>query len=568
MQIDLLITNVHIYNHVQKQFNFGNVAVLNGKFLYSGEKGEESFQAKDVVDGQGKYMVPGLIDIHLHIESTMVTPPTFSYGLIQNGVTTVVADPHEMANVFGITGIQEMIRMGKQCVADIFYGIPSSVPATAFETTGGVIDIAEIDQLVQEKQVICLGEVMDYAKIITEPESKINRIVRHVREKHPHLPIEGHCPKLMDWELSQFIYAGIDSDHTHQTIEGMEERMRLGMFIELQEKSMTAEIIQHLVSHDRSEHFCFVTDDVMPDTFVAKGHLNDLLKKAVSMGMRPEDAIYAGTVTPSRRMRMYDRGMIAPNKLADFILLGDLTSFEIQQVYKNGQKVYDPAEPYEQPEVTNAFPAAFYQSVKRDKLGPDDFVISAPVTNVQVSCRVMMVSDGSTFTKELEDQIKVCDGKLQWEESSYNVIGVFERYGINGNKALGLIGGDTIKRGAIASTYSHDNHNLLVVGKNSEDALLAANTIIENQGGFCAVEDGKILSLMKLPVGGILSEEPLMEVARQMAELRQAMESLGYKHYNPIMSFSTHSLPVSPDLKITDLGLVDVNKGQVVSLFV
>lgn len=567
MQIDLLITNVHIYNHVQKQFMLGNVAVLNEKFLYSGEKGEELFQAKDVVDGQGKYMIPGLIDIHLHIESTMVTPPTFSYGLIQNGVTTVVADPHEMANVFGIVGIQEMIRMGKQCVADIFYGIPSSVPATAFETTGGVIDIAEIDQLVQEKQVICLGEVMDYAKVITEPGSKINRIVRHVREKYPHLPIEGHCPKLMDWELSQFIYAGIDSDHTHQTIEGMEERMRLGMFIELQEKSMTAEIIQHLVSHDRSEHFCFVTDDVMPDTFVEKGHLNYLLKKAISLGMRPEDAIYAGTVTPARRMRMYDRGMIAPHKLADFILLGSLTSFEIQQVYKNGRKVYDQAEPYEQPKSAHTFPAGFYQSVQREKLMADDFVISAPVESGDVPCRIMIVSDGSTFTKQEVDQIHVRGGKLQWEESKYNVIGVFERYGLNGNQALGLIGGDTIKRGAIASTYSHDNHNLLVVGKNRQDAMLAANTIIENQGGFCVVEDGKILSFMKLPVGGILSEEPLLEVARQMKELRQAMESLGYHHYNPIMSFSTHSLPVSPDLKITDLGLIDVNKGQVVSLF-
>lgn len=568
MQVDLFINNVRVYNHVQKCFERGNVAILNGKFLYSGKKGAENFQAKEVIDGKERFMVPGLIDIHLHIESTMVTPPTFSYGLIQNGVTTIVADPHEMANVFGVRGIQEMIRMGEECVADIYYGIPSSVPATAFETTGGAIDIAEIDELVKEERVICLGEVMDYMKVITEPNSKTNRIVRHVREQYPHLPIEGHCPKLMGTELCSFIYAGIDSDHTQQTIPGMEERMRMGMFIELQEKSMTPEIMQYLIQHDRSEHFCFVTDDVMPDTFVEKGHLNHLIKKAIASGMKPEDAIYAGTVTPAKRMRMYDRGVIAPNKIADFMLLGDLASFDIQTVYKEGQKVYDQAEPYDQPVITHTFPQDFYESIKRGNVEANDFVISAPIQSGEVSCRVIMVADGTTFTKELIDQVEVRGGQLEWEASKYCVIGVFERYGINSNKALGLIGGDTIKHGAIASTYSHDNHNLLVVGKNKQDALLAANTIIENQGGFCVVEDGKILSFVKLPVGGILSEEPLEEIARQMRELRQAMKNLGYKHYNPIMSFSTHSLPVSPDLKITDLGLIDVNKGEVVSLFV
>ncbi len=329
MQTDLLITDVHVYSHTLKSFVHGNVAVLNGKFLYIGGKGEESFPATEVVAGKDRYMIPGLIDIHLHIESTMVTPPTFSHGLIPNGVTTIVADPHEMANVFGLKGIQEMIRMSKDCVADIFYGIPSSVPATTLETTGGVIGISEIDELVKEKQVICLGEVMDYAKVISEPNSKINQIVRHVKKNYPHLPIEGHCPKLMDVELTSFIFAGIDSDHTQQTIAGMDERMRLNMFIELQEKSMTKEIIQYLAEQNRGEYFCFVTDDVMPDSFVEKGHLNHLVKKAILLGLRPEDAIYASTVTPAKRMRMYDRGLIAPNKIADFLLIENLETFDI-----------------------------------------------------------------------------------------------------------------------------------------------------------------------------------------------------------------------------------------------
>ncbi|MCK1993438.1 amidohydrolase family protein [Peribacillus muralis] len=568
MQTDLLISDVLVYSHTLKSFVHGNVAVLNGKFLYIGEKGKESFQANEVVAGQDRYMIPGLIDIHLHIESTMVTPPTFSHGLIPNGVTTIVADPHEMANVFGMKGIQEMIRMSKDCVADIFYGIPSSVPATTLETTGGVIGISEIDELVKEKQVICLGEVMDYAKVISEPNSKINQIVRHVKENYPHLPIEGHCPKLMDVELSSFIFAGIDSDHTQQTIAGMNERMRLNMFIELQEKSMNKEIIQYLAEQNRGEYFCFVTDDVMPDSFVEKGHLNHLVKKAILLGLRPEDAIYASTVTPAKRMRMYDRGLIAPNKIADFLLIENLEKFDIQQVYKNGQKVFDQTQTYKKEKPMTTFPDEFYQSIKIPSLTLEDFTIHTHAERGKVACRVMVVSDGTTFTKEVVDLLQVKDKQLQWEESKHCLVGVFERYGINGNKALGLVSGDTIKKGAIASTYSHDNHNLLVVAKNKKDAQLAANTIIENQGGFCIAEDGKVLSFLKLPVGGILSEAPLDQVAREMKELRKAMESLGYKHYNPIMSFSTHSLPVSPELKITDLGLVKVNESEIVPLII
>ncbi|MFC7392293.1 adenine deaminase [Scopulibacillus cellulosilyticus] len=568
MNIDLFIKNVKVYNHSFKKFIQGNVAISAGKFFYIGKKDMNAFEPKEVIDGKGRFMIPGLIDIHLHIESTMVTPSTFSYGIIKNGVTTIVAEPHEMANVFGIRGIQEMIDKSDHCTADILYGIPSSVPATQFETTGGAIDIMEIDELAKNESVACLGEIMDYMDVITKPDCKTNRIVRHVKNNYPHLPIEGHCPKLMDEDLSRFIFAGIDSDHTHQTIEGMEERIRLGMFIEIQEKSMTPEIIQHLVEHDYGEHFCFVTDDVMPDSFVDQGHLNHIVRKAIKMGMKPEDAIYASTVTPAKRMRLYDRGMIAPNKIADFLLVNDIQSLDIDQVFKNGIKVYDYKEKYEQEFQSKQFPADFYESIKLAPLNTEDLNIKAPVNNGNVSCRIMTISDGSTFTKEKIADLQVINSQLDWENSPFCLIGVFERYGINGNKALGLVGGDTIKRGAIATTYSHDNHNLLVVGKNKEDIILAANTVIENQGGYCVVENGKVLSFLKLPVGGILSEEPLEQIAAEMKKLRQAMKGLGYKHYNPIMSFSTQSLPVSPELKITDLGLVKVNESKVVDLFV
>ncbi|MGG4501016.1 adenine deaminase C-terminal domain-containing protein [Paenibacillus polymyxa] len=568
MRADKMILQVKVYNSYYKTFEEGNVAILDGKFMYIGQRGLESFEAAEIVEGHGKYMIPGLIDIHLHIESTMVTPATFSYGLIRNGVTTIVPEPHEMANVFGLEGIQEMMEASKDCVADMFYGIPSSVPATPLETSGGEIDIPEIDALLQTGEMICLGEIMNYVDVIRDPESKTNRILRHVREHYPELIIEGHTPQLLDLDLHQLIYAGIGSDHTHQSIEGMKARMAAGMFIEIQEKSMTPEVMDYLIQEDVAQHFCFVTDDVMPDSFVERGHLNHIVSKAIGMGMKPEDAIYAATYTPAARMRMHDRGTIAPGKIADFVLLSDLEQFDVEQVYKDGLKVFDKFEEYHQAPVKSCFPAHFYQSVKLNPLTEQDFTVKLDVADGAHPCRIMMVKDGSTFTSERIAPAQVEQGELVWEHGEYGLIATFERYGKNGNRAYGLIGGDTIKRGAVATTYSHDNHNLLVVGHNKQDMILAANTVLSSQGGFCVVENGKVLSHLPLTVGGILTEGPLEMVAAHVKELRSALLSLGYRHYNPIMSLSTHSLPVSPALKITDHGLIDVNAGKVVSLIV
>ncbi|MDF2961968.1 MAG: adenosine deaminase [Paenibacillus sp.] len=568
MRVDLWIENVRIYNSYFKKFVDGNAAVLDGKFLYIGKQGAGSFEADDRLDGQGRYMIPGLIDIHLHIESTMVTPETFSHALIRNGVTTIVPEPHEMANVFGLDGVKEMIKASKDCTADMFYAIPSSVPATSMETTGGAIEIKDLDELLQSEPIICLGEIMNYVDIIKDPGCKTNQILNHIRTRYPHLIIEGHCPKLLDLDLHRVIYSGVDSDHTHQTIEGMEARIGAGMFIEIQEKSMTAEVMDYLLQHEVSEHFCFVTDDVMPDSFQRRGHLNHIVRKAIQMGMEPEKAIYASTFTPAKRMRLYDRGAIAPGKIGDFLLISNLNEMTIDQVFKNGRKVYDVSEPYSPQPRKATFPAHYYQSVNLRELHEEDFRVPAEQSDGRYACRVMMVKDGSTFTEEHHTEAEVRQGKLCWQESGYGLIATFERYGKNGNRAYGLIGGDTIKRGAVATTYSHDNHNLLVVGHNAEDMAMAANEVIKNQGGFCVVEDGKLLANLHLPVGGILTEAPLEETAAEVERLRKAMEALGYRHYNPIMSISTHSLPVSPALKITDYGLIDVNKGKVVPLIV
>ncbi|MBT2293550.1 adenine deaminase [Paenibacillus albidus] len=566
MTTDQLLLNVKVYNSYYKRFETANVAVKDGRFLYIGPLGAETFEAAERIDGEGRYMIPGLIDIHLHIESTMITPQTFSYGILRHGVTSIVPEPHEMANVFGVEGVHEMIRASRDCVVDMFYAIPSSVPATQLETTGGSIEIEDIDRLMATEKMICLGEVMNYVDVIRDPEGKSNRILQHIRSHYPQLVIEGHTPKLLDLDLHRLIYAGIDSDHTHQSIEGLSARIAAGMFIEIQEKSMTPEVMDYLIQHPVAEHFCFVTDDVMTDSLVATGHLDHLVRKAIAMGMLPEDAVYAATYTPAKRMKLGDRGVIAPNKVADFVLLSDLNSFELDSVYKRGVQVFDRRHPLPQRVEAPQFPAHFYESVKLDPVTPADFVVRPGLPDGPYGCRVMMVNNVSTFTEEKHGEVHVSGGLLEWQDSGYGLIATFERYGKNGNRAYGLIGGDTIKRGAIATTYSHDNHNLLVVGHNAEDMAVAANAVIASQGGFCVVCDSKVLAALDLPVGGILTEAPLAETAEKVLALRTAMESLGYNHYNPIMSISTHSLPVSPALKITDLGLIDVGAGKVVPL--
>ncbi len=565
MQVDTLVLNGTVFNSYFKQFRKENIAIKDGKFFYIGKKGQEFFQAREIVDATEKYIVPGLIDIHLHIESTMVTPATFSYGLIKNGVTTIIPEPHEMANVFGISGVKEMIKASKNEVVDMFYGIPSSVPATSMETTGGSIDIEDMEELLQTETIKCLGEIMNYYDVLTKPDCKTNQILDFVRENYPELIIEGHVPKLLDVELQGLAFAGVGSDHTHQTVEGMKERIGIGMFLEIQEKSMTPEVIEYLIENPVKEHFCFVTDDVMADSFQKRGHLNVLLKKAISMGLSIEDAIYACTYTPAQRMRMYDRGVIAPSKLADFVVVSNIADFSIDAVYKDGEKVFDKKLPYVQSARSKQFPASFYESVKLSPLHEEDFEVRIDTDKNSVTVRTIHVQNGSTFTEERQDTLAVKAGKLQWMDSSYCLVKTFERYGKNQNKAHGLIGGDILKRGAVATTYSHDNHNLLVVGKNKEDMQLAANEVIKNQGGICCVHNGEILSMVPLPVGGILSEEPLEVISAQVEELTIALKSIGYEHYNVIMSLSTLSLPVSPALKITDYGLIAVNEGKVVS---
>lgn len=570
MKVDLLVKNVKVFNSYLKKFKDGNIAILNNKFLYIDNNKNIEFEASSTIDGKNQYMIPGFIDIHMHIESSMMTPAPFCHHLSKNGVTTIVAEPHEIANVFGKKGIEAMIAAENSINTSIFYGIPSSVPSTSpdLETTGAILDFEEMKNLTSNPKVICIGEIMNYRKVIVDNSLDICKFIEYVKKNKPQYAIEGHCPKLLDLDLAKFLYLGINGDHTEHTFEEFVQRFENGMFMELQAKSISSELINYIKENNLYEHFAFVTDDTMPDTFLHKGHLNVVIKKAIQAGINIENAIYCATFTPARRMNLHDRGVIAPGKKADFLLIDNLKNLHITQTFIDGKEVYNINSEAKYIPTDYKFPEEFYQSVRVEKINEDIFQIPVNNKENEVNCRIIKVIDGSTRTTEIIEKLNVKNGYLDWENSPYMLIAVFERHGKNGNIGFGLVTGDCIKNGAIATTYAHDHHNLMVIGKNIKDMTKAINRIIELQGGICCVENEEILAEVPLPVAGILSEKTVQELGKEVEILREKMSQLGYKHYNPIMSLCTLSLPVSPALKITDKGLIDVNQGKIVNLIV
>ena len=570
MKVDLLVKNVKVFNSYLKKFKDGNVAILNNKFLYIDNNKNIEFEASSTIDGKNQYMIPGFIDIHMHIESSMMTPAPFCHHLSKNGVTTIVAEPHEIANVFGKKGIEAMIAAENSINTSIFYGIPSSVPSTSLdlETTGAILDFEEMKNLTSNPKVICIGEIMNYRKVIVDNSLDICKFIEYVKKNKPQYAIEGHCPKLLDLDLAKFLYLGINGDHTEHTFEEFVQRFENGMFMELQAKSISSELINYIKENNLYEHFAFVTDDTMPDTFLHKGHLNVVIKKAIQAGINIENAIYCATFTPARRMNLHDRGVIAPGKKADFLLIDNLKNLHITQTFIDGKEVYNINSEAKYIPTDYKFPEEFYQSVRVEKINEDIFQIPVNNKENEVNCRIIKVIDGSTRTTEIIEKLNVKNGYLDWENSPYMLIAVFERHGKNGNIGFGLVTGDCIKNGAIATTYAHDHHNLMVIGKNIKDMTKTINRIIELQGGICCVENEEILAEVPLPVAGILSEKIVQELGKEVEILREKMSQLGYKHYNPIMSLCTLSLPVSPALKITDKGLIDVNQGKIVNLII
>lgn len=580
-----LISQARIYNPYYQKFIPASLLLKGSNIEFCGPEEEipqeilAAIKAENFYKADNKRVVPGLIDIHMHIESSMMAPGPFSRQIIKEGTTTIVAEPHEIANVFGLEGILQMIRAGERTVVDIFWAIPSSVPSTdkSLETSGGEIGIAELKRLIPEEKVICLGEVMNNRAVLQEPESLIRKLIAYYQQNSINSIIEGHIPTLTGFDLAQFVARGIDSDHTLQNLTRFKQRIRNGVFVEIQEKSLSEELMSYIKTNNLFDSVALVTDDVMADSLIEEGHLNQVLRRSLQAGLSLEEALYISTYTPARRMQLTDRGSLAPGKKADFLILEPEKDFAPEAVFKSGELVFSKDEASygftglrQEEQQTKDFPANFYQSINCPKISQADLEVYLPEESEDttvVSCRAMEVKKDTTYTEEVEAIFAVEERKVLWEETGCALATVIERHGRKGNCGQGFITGDTIKEGAVATTYAHDHHNLYLVAQNYRDGVIAANQVIEQRGGLAVVNKGEVLATLALPVAGILAERPVLKVGQELRQVTESLASLGYEHYNIIMSLCTNTLPVSPELKITDKGLIDVKSQKRVNLF-
>jgi len=556
MNTDLIIKNAWVFQTPTRRFVKQNIAIKDNKFYYISSESTQHLSAKETIEAENQYMIPGLIDSHMHIESSMTTPSIFSATVLRYGVTTVVADAHEMANVFGLAGLKKF--MAAKTKLDIFHAIPSSVPSTTpeLETTGGIIGLAEVKELLKDPRVICLGEAMNFKGIAYQSDSLIAQIIDLCKRKRPTMPLEGHIPKIYDRELADFLLSGISSDHTHQFPEYLLDKIQAGLFIQFQNKSITPENMAVIRENQLYDFACLVTDDVMADDLL-QGHLNENLKKAVNAGLPIEEAIYMTTYTPARRMSLLDRGMIAPGRIADFILLDNLEDFSIAEVYKNGEKVFTNGDSFSHPPVVEQFPKTYSQSVQCRFLTTEDLVLKVATDKETVRCNVIQKQSVGTFTQRIIKEVPVVDKTLKIQDENLAQLIVMERYGKNGNISYALMDQPLTKKGAIATTWAHDHHNLMVMGNDNASILTAQHKLLAMQGGYVVVHNDKIVATCPLPIGGILSQAPIEELGSDLQRVRLAMKELGYENMNEIMSFSTLSLPVSPAIKVTDKGMMD-----------
>ncbi len=498
---------------------------------------------KPVKDDFKHFILPGFIDAHLHIESSMLTPSRFAEAVIPHGTTSVIADPHEIANIMGLDGIEYMKNDASSVPLRVFFTAPSCVPATPFETSGAVIGPPEIDELMEKDHIVALGEVMNFPGVLADDPVVMDKIRASKKYKKP---IDGHAPLLSGTDLCKYVEAGISTDHECTQEEEVREKRQLGMKVMLREGS-SARNLKDLISAGGD---FIVSDDKHPEDLLS-GHLDETLAKAVDSGLDPIEAVKMVTLNPSDHYNL-DVGSLIPGKPADLLLVEDLTNFRVKKVLIEGKLVAADGKP-----LFDVNPLQLKNTFTLSPKRPSHFEL--PSSREQELVRVIQVVEGQLITLESEALLPVLKGKIGTDiENDVLKIGVVERYGHN-SISNGFVSGFGLKEGAIASSVAHDSHNIIVVGTSSKDMALAVNKISKNKGGLVAVSKGGCISL-ELPIAGLMSTENVYEVSFQLNALNETVESMGCKLESPFMTLSFMALLVIPKLKISDKGLFDVEK--------
>ncbi len=555
IECDLVLKNSMLVDVFNGDVFKTDIGIIDGRIAGFGK----GYRGMRELDLEGSFVSPGLIDSHIHIESTMLTPKALGMAILCHGTTTIISDPHEIANVMGLDGIMFMIDDSKASPVDIYFTAPSCVPASSLESSYEHLDAQRLSQLRTHERIIALGEVMNFPGVIRGAPEVLSKLALFSLK-------DGHAPGLVGQDLMAYISAGISSDHeTIRFHEGL-EKLRAGMFLMIREGS-TAKNLEELVSLITPQNVlraCFVSDDLSPLELLREGHLDRILKKAVSLGLDPISAIRMVTLSPAIHYSLRDRGGVFPGAKADLVVFWDLKDFKVKLVIKDGDIVFE-----EGALRLHGFPLKPTGPVANriNFLPFERESLKVPAKSRQI--RVIELIPGQIITNQGIEEAHVRDGVIVSDPARDILkIVVVERHRATGNKGIGFVKGIGLKYGAIASTISHDSHNIISVGVEDEDIYFAIQKIKEIQGGLVVVRDQEVLAQLPLPVAGLMSNHTLEEVCASLEEVNRATKSLGCTLNDPFISLSFLALSVIPDLKITDAGLVDVKRAELVSLFV
>ena len=537
---DLVLKNAKYLNVFSNEFLSGDIAVANGLIAGVGK-----YDGKTEIDVSGKLVLPGFIDAHIHLESSMVTPAEFAKAVVAHGTTTVITDPHEITNVMGIDGVEYMIQASQNLPIDVHFMMPSCVPATEIDESGAELDCKDIDLYLDNKKVLGLAEMMNYVGVINGDKNVLSKIV--TSQAH-HKKIDGHAPELSGNDLNAYIAAGVYSDHECSTFENALEKLRKGQFIMIREGTAAHNLkaLMSLLTQQYYSRCMFASDDKHPSDLLYGGHIDYIVKQALKNGADPIVALKTATHHAARYFLLNNKGAIASGYLADIVVVDNLEDFNVETVFKCGKLVFDgEVKDFSAPTVDEKLAEKCFDTFHLDSVTPSTFKVDGKLG-------LIGLVGGELLTRNLgtADKIDV--------ENDILKIACIERHKGTNHIGVGYVKGYSLKSGAVATSVAHDSHNIITVGCNDDDIAVAVNAIKDSKGGIAVVENGKIKALLELPIAGLMSDEPLTTVNEKLENAKLSAYELGAdKSIDPFMTLSFLSLPVIPSLRITTKGVFD-----------
>lgn len=537
---DLVLKNAKYLNVFANEFLCGDIAVANGLIAGVGK-----YDGKTEIDVSGKLVLPGFIDAHIHLESSMVTPAEFAKAVVAHGTTTVITDPHEITNVMGIDGVEYMIQASQNLPIDVHFMMPSCVPATEIDESGAELDCKDIDLYLDNKKVLGLAEMMNYVGVINGDKNVLSKIV--TSQAH-HKKIDGHAPELSGNDLNAYIAAGVYSDHECSSFENALEKLRKGQFIMIREGTAAHNLkaLMPLLTQQYYSRCMFATDDKHPSDLLCGGHIDYIVKQALKNGADPIVALKTATHHAARYFLLNNKGAIASGYLADIVVVDNLENFNVETVFKCGKLVFDgEVKDFSAPTVDEKLAEKCFDTFHLNSVTPSSFKVDGKLG-------LIGLVGGELLTRNLgtADKINV--------ENDILKIACIERHKGTNHIGVGYVKGYSLKSGAVATSVAHDSHNIITVGCNDDDIAVAVNAIKDSKGGIAVVENGKIKALLELPIAGLMSDEPLTTVNEKLENAKLSAYELGAdKSIDPFMTLSFLSLPVIPSLRITTKGVFD-----------